>query len=72
MQGGKNWILPKEMNANRFFWDSHWLQFCPSLYGAELREQGYGLGHGPRNFKDTNPLMSSLLVNFVRDGEAIL
>jgi hypothetical protein len=22
--GGKNWILPKEMNANRFFWDSHW------------------------------------------------
>ncbi len=26
MQGGKNWILPKEMNANRFFWDSHWLE----------------------------------------------
>jgi hypothetical protein len=25
MQGGKNWILPKEMNANRFIWDSHWL-----------------------------------------------
>jgi hypothetical protein len=21
MQGGKNRILPKEMNANRFFWD---------------------------------------------------
>jgi hypothetical protein len=20
IQGGKNWILPKEMNANRFFW----------------------------------------------------
>ncbi len=20
MQGGKNWILPKEINANRFFW----------------------------------------------------
>jgi len=36
MQGGKNWILPKEMNANRFFWDSHWLEiwsnhFCPSM-----------------------------------------
>jgi hypothetical protein len=36
MQGGKNWILPKEMNANRFFWDSHWLDiwsnhFCPSM-----------------------------------------
>jgi hypothetical protein len=26
MQGGKNWILPKEMNANRFFWNSHWLK----------------------------------------------
>jgi hypothetical protein len=36
MQGGKNWILPKEMNVNRFFWDSHWLEiwsnhFCPSM-----------------------------------------
>jgi hypothetical protein len=36
MQGGKNWILPKEINANRFFWDSHWLEilsnhFCSSM-----------------------------------------
>jgi hypothetical protein len=37
MQGGKNLFLPKEMNANRFFWDSHWLEiwsknhFCPSM-----------------------------------------
>jgi hypothetical protein len=36
MQGGKIWILPKEMNANRFFWDSHWLEIwknhlCPSM-----------------------------------------
>jgi hypothetical protein len=36
MQGGKNWIFPKEMNANRFFLDSHWLEiwsnhFCPSM-----------------------------------------
>jgi hypothetical protein len=36
MQGGKNWILPKQVNANRFFWDSHWLEissnhFCPSM-----------------------------------------
>ncbi len=36
MQGGKNWILAKEMKANRFFWDSHWLEiwsnnFCPSM-----------------------------------------
>jgi len=25
MQGGKKRILPKEINANRFFQDSHWL-----------------------------------------------
>jgi hypothetical protein len=36
MQGGKNWILPKKINANRFFWVSHWLEiwsnhFCPSM-----------------------------------------
>jgi hypothetical protein len=36
MQGGKNRILPKYINANRFFWDSHWLEirsnhFCPSM-----------------------------------------
>ncbi len=35
MQGCKNWILPKEIKANRFFWDSHWLEIwknllCPS------------------------------------------
>jgi hypothetical protein len=26
MQGGKNWILTKDINANQFFWDSHWLE----------------------------------------------
>ncbi len=36
MQGGKNRFLQKEMNANRFFWDSHWLEIwsnhlCPSM-----------------------------------------
>jgi hypothetical protein len=30
MQGGKNWILPKEINANQFFWDSHWLEIWPN------------------------------------------
>jgi hypothetical protein len=34
--GGKKWILPIEMNANRFFWDSHWQEIwsnhlCPSM-----------------------------------------
>ncbi len=36
MKGGKNWIFPKYINANRFFSDSHWLEiwsnhFCPSM-----------------------------------------
>jgi hypothetical protein len=36
MQGGKNWILLKEINANRFFSDPNWLEIwknhlCPSL-----------------------------------------
>jgi hypothetical protein len=31
-----------------------------------------GVYHGQRNFKDTNPLMLSLLVVFVWGGEAIL
>jgi hypothetical protein len=22
------WILPKEINANQFFWDSYWLEIC--------------------------------------------
>jgi hypothetical protein len=26
MQGGNNWILPKDIDANRFFWDSNWLE----------------------------------------------
>ena len=26
MVGGLNRLLPKEINANRFFWDSHWLE----------------------------------------------
>jgi hypothetical protein len=45
MQEGKNWILPQEMNANRF-----WLEILVkpllSLYGTEWRERGYGLRPG--------------------------
>jgi hypothetical protein len=46
MQGGKNRILPKEINANRFFRNSHWLEIwknrlCPIW--TEWRESGYVL-----------------------------
>ncbi len=43
MYGGKTWISPKEINANRFFWDSHWLENWSALYGIEWRERGCGL-----------------------------
>ncbi len=48
MRVGKNWILPKETNANWFFWDSYWLEIWKkhlhmSLYGIEWRERDYGL-----------------------------
>jgi hypothetical protein len=44
IQGGKTWILPKEVNANQFFWDSHWPgQPTYALYGTEWRERDYGL-----------------------------
>ncbi len=47
MQGGKNWILPKEANANRFFRESllaiNLEKPLLCLYGTEWRERGYGL-----------------------------
>jgi hypothetical protein len=48
MERGKKWIFPKEMNANRFFWDSHWLaiwsnHLCPSMGLNAWRDRGYGL-----------------------------
>ncbi len=61
---------------------------CFLFYGgstAQVRGNGFGMAHTPvlpfsflrathgrRNFKDTNPLISSLLVIFVWGGEAIL
>jgi hypothetical protein len=40
MQGGKNWILPKEMNANRFFWDSHWLEIWSNCLFPSMEPNG--------------------------------
>jgi len=48
MQGGKNWILPKDINANRFFLRlslaGNMEKPLFSNYGTEWRERGYGLG----------------------------
>ncbi len=40
MQGGKNWILPKETNANRFFWDSHWLEIWSNHFFPSMGKNG--------------------------------
>ncbi len=32
-----NWILPKERNANRFFWDSHWLEIWVHSHAPSIR-----------------------------------
>jgi hypothetical protein len=51
MQKGKNWILPKEINANRLFLGSHWLEIWKNHYlplwdrmeGAWLSYVKYGV-----------------------------
>ncbi len=42
MQGGKNWFLPKEMNANRFFCDSHWLEIWSNHFFIPLWDRMEG------------------------------
>ncbi len=70
MQGGKNWILPKQINSNRFFWDSHWLDiwsnhFCPSLGpngGIMAMDSEQLTGNGRRNIALIGPSMAELWV----------
>ncbi len=40
MQGGQNWFLPKEMNENRFFWDSHWLEIWSNHFYPSMGSNG--------------------------------
>ncbi len=57
MQGGKNWILPREINANRFFLDSHWLEIwknhlCPCMgpYGGSVAmDSAETIDHGKKD-----------------------
>jgi hypothetical protein len=66
MQGGKNWILPKEMNTNRFFWDSHWLEiwsnhFCPSMEPPNGGSVAMDSGVKKSRWKITSLLRLSIL-----------
>jgi hypothetical protein len=40
MQGCKNWILPKEIGANWFFWDSHWLEIWSNHFSPSMGQNG--------------------------------
>jgi hypothetical protein len=40
MQGGENWILAKEINADRFFGDSHWLEIWKNQLGPSMGLNG--------------------------------
>jgi hypothetical protein len=48
MQGDKNWILPKEINAKGFFSDSPWLEIWknPSMSSMESREGSVSMDSG--------------------------
>jgi hypothetical protein len=81
MQGGKNWIVPKDINANRFLWVSHWLEIwsnhlCPSM-GPNGGSVAYmDTGFEPRTVKcvqtanhsaTSHPPPSSFFVTFASD-----
>jgi hypothetical protein len=40
MQGAKNWILTKEINANRFFSASHGLEIWKNLSSPSMGPNG--------------------------------
>jgi hypothetical protein len=61
MQGGKNWFLPKEMNANRFFWDSHWLEIWSNHFYPSMGPNGGSVAMD----SDSNILYSTLLPAFL-------
>jgi hypothetical protein len=60
MQGGKNWFLPKEMNTNRFFWDSHWLEIWSNHFYPSMGPNGGSVAmdsEGP-TAKPTTPALA--------------
>ncbi len=84
MQGGKNWILPKDFNTNRFFWDSHWLEiwsnhFCPSMGpngGSVAMDSGqrfFAVPHRTVQFTGRQlPPLSSVLYRIISKRRYIL
>jgi hypothetical protein len=46
------WFLPKEMNANRFFWDSHWLEIWSNHFYPSMGPNGgsVAMDSGPSGY----------------------
>jgi hypothetical protein len=66
MQGDKNWFLPKEMNANWFFWDSHWLEIWSNHFYPSMGPNGgsVAMDSGVHNAVQENPKNFSTLRYF--------
>jgi hypothetical protein len=69
MQGGKNWFLPKEMNANRFFWDSHWLEIWSNHFYPSMGTNG---GSVAVDSVSTDMLFRSLFIALRSKNEIII
>jgi hypothetical protein len=71
MQGGKNRILQKYMNANRFFRDSHWLEIWKNHFCPSMGPNGGGRGYGLRTLVCTFHLIEGFCDSgtvFIQDG----
>jgi hypothetical protein len=64
MQGGKNWFLPKEMNANRFFCDSHWLEIWSDHFYPSMGPNGGSVAMDSGNRQFVESFRYSLTVFF--------
>jgi hypothetical protein len=69
MQGGKNWFLPKEMNANRFFWDSHWLEIWSNHFYPSMGPNGgsVAMDSVERGILKTEKLCSCMQVSQLKE-----
>jgi hypothetical protein len=56
MQGGKNSIFPKEINANRIFWDSHWLEIWSNYLSPSMGQNGGSVAMGPVPYRNISGL----------------
>jgi hypothetical protein len=64
-QGGKNWFLPKEMNANRFFWDSHWLEIWSNHFYPSMGPNGGRVAMDSEHVMELNLSFPNLISQFL-------